>query len=55
MANNIRVQIAAQLLQGIVTADWKFDIKDKTWDEQAVQRSIELTDKLLDTIYKIEN
>ena len=47
--NNIdlRDYIATRLMQGIVTADWKFDIKDTTWDEQAVKRAYELADKML--------
>jgi hypothetical protein len=47
--NNIdlRDYAAIRILQGIVTADWKFDIKDKTWDEQAVTRAYELADKML--------
>ena len=47
--NNIdlRDHVATQVLQGIVAADWKFDIKDKTWDEQAVKRAYELADKML--------
>jgi hypothetical protein len=47
--NNIdlRDYIATQVLQGIVAADWKFDIKDKTRDEQAVKRAYELADKML--------
>jgi hypothetical protein len=47
--NNIdlRDHVAIQILQGIVSADWKFDIKDKTWDEQAVKRAYELADKML--------
>jgi hypothetical protein len=42
-----RVQIATQILQGICAGDWKFDIKDKTWDEVAVERALELADKLI--------
>ena len=47
--NNIdlRDYVATKVLQGIVAADWKFDIKDKTWDEQAVKRAYELADKML--------
>ena len=47
--NNIdlRDYVATQVLQGIVAADWKFDIKDKTWDELAVKRAYELADKML--------
>ena len=47
--NNIELRdyIATHVLQGIVTADWKFDIKDKNWDEQAVKRAYELADKML--------
>jgi hypothetical protein len=42
-----RLQIATQILQGICAGDWKFDIKDKTWDEVAVERALELADKLI--------
>ena len=42
-----RLEIAAQILQGICSGDWKFDIKDKTWDEVAVERALELADKLI--------
>jgi hypothetical protein len=42
-----RLEIATQILQGICAGDWKFDISEKTWDEIAVQRALELADKLL--------
>ena len=42
-----RLQIATQILQGMCAGDWKFDIKDKTWDEVAVERALELADKLI--------
>ena len=44
---NFRDYVAVRIMQGIVTADWKFDIKEKTWDEQAVKRAYELADKML--------
>jgi hypothetical protein len=44
---NFRDYAAVRIMQGIVTADWKFDIKEKTWDEQAVKRAYELADKML--------
>ena len=43
-----RLRIATQILQGICAGDWKFDIKEKTWDDVAVDRALELADKLLD-------
>ena len=42
-----RTQVAATILNGICAGDWKFDIKDKYWDELAVDRAIELADLLL--------
>lgn len=54
--NNIKLRdyIATQVLFGIVSADWKFDVKDKIWDEQAVKRAYELADKMI-TESKITN
>jgi hypothetical protein len=42
-----RLQVATQILQGMCAGDWKFDIKDKTWDEVAVERALELADRLI--------
>jgi len=42
-----QLEIATQILAGICAGDWKFDIKDKTWDDTAVERSLELAEKLL--------
>jgi hypothetical protein len=43
-----RLQIAATILQGICSGDWKFDTKEKAWDDIAVTRSLELADKLIE-------
>jgi hypothetical protein len=43
-----RIEIATRILQGMCAGDWKFDIKDKTWDEVAIERALELADKLLE-------
>jgi len=40
--------VASQILQGICAGDWKFDIKDQTWDEVAVERALELAGKLIE-------
>ena len=43
-----RIEIATRILQGMCAGDWKFDIKDKTWDDVAIERALELADKLLE-------
>lgn len=43
-----KLAIAAHILNGICAGDWKFDIKDKTWDEVAIERALELADMLMD-------
>jgi hypothetical protein len=43
-----RLEIATAIFQGMCAGDWKFDIKDKTWDEVAIERALELADKLID-------
>jgi hypothetical protein len=48
MTSAIRLRIATQILQGICAGDWKFDVKEKTWDDVAVDRALELADKLLE-------
>ena len=46
---NKREQIALQILNGIVSADWKFEIpQNKTWDEMASLRAFDLADVFLD-------
>lgn len=42
-----RLRTATLILQGICAGDWKFDIKDQTWDDVAVERALQLADKLL--------
>lgn len=45
---NDKLAIAAHILNGICAGDWKFDIKDSSWDEVAVNRSLELAQMLMD-------
>ena len=37
-----RIEIATRILQGMCAGDWKFEIKDKTWDDVATERALEL-------------
>ncbi len=55
MTNPIRLRVAAQILQGICAGDWKFDIKDKTWDDVATERALELADKLLEKYHEMDD
>ena len=38
------------ILQGICSADWKFDVKEKSWDEQATDRALDLSEILIKKI-----
>lgn len=49
-----KIEIATQILNGICAGDWKFDVKDKTWDEVAVDRSLEIAELLLKKYHGIE-
>ena len=45
---NERLAIATQILNGICSADWKFDLpQGMKWDDVAVIRAYELADKLI--------
>ena len=50
----VRLKIATEILQGMCAGDWKFDIKDKTWDDVATERALELADKLLEKYHGYE-
>lgn len=54
MNDSRRLLIATRILQGICAGDWKFDIKDKTWDDVATERALQLADKLLDKYYGVD-
>jgi len=44
-----RLEIATTILGNICAGDWRFDIPEGiTWDDIAVKRALELTDKLMD-------
>lgn len=44
-----RLEIATQILAGIVSADWKFDVPPgMKWDDCAMTRAYELADKLIE-------
>lgn len=55
MNDTRRLRVATSILQGICAGDWKFDVKDKTWDEVAVERALELADKLLDKYHGMDD
>jgi hypothetical protein len=43
-----REQIALQILNGIVSADWKFEIPEgRTWDEISSLRAFDLADTFI--------
>ena len=39
-----REKMAFDLLKLMISQDWKFDITDKDWDTQAVERAFRLVD-----------
>lgn len=39
-----REKMAFELLKLMIAHDWKFDISDKDWDSQAVQRAFRIAD-----------
>jgi|APCry1669189034_1035192.scaffolds.fasta_scaffold223831_3 hypothetical protein len=55
MNNPIRLRVATAILQGMCAGDWKFEIKDKTWDDVATDRALELADKLLEKYHGMDN
>ena len=44
---DLRDFMAATIMQGICAGDWKFDIKEETWDDIATRRAYELADKMI--------
>ena len=44
MLNMTRENMAFDLLKLMISQDWKFDISDKDWDTQAVERAFRLAD-----------
>lgn len=44
MLNMTRENMAFDLLKLMIAHDWKFDISDKDWDTQAVERAFRLAD-----------
>lgn len=46
----LRFETAVKFMQSIIAADWKFDVSDKSWDEQAVERAVLLTNLLIEEI-----
>lgn len=49
-----RLRVATLIFQGICAGDWKFDVKEKSWDDMAIDRAFELADKLLDKYYGVQ-
>ena len=43
----VRDEFAKAIMTGIISADWKFDLTEKKWDEIAAKRAYELADAML--------
>lgn len=54
MTDARRLRVATSIFQGICAGDWKFDVKDKSWDDMAIERAFELADKLLEKYHGYE-
>jgi hypothetical protein len=50
----LRDEFAKSIMTGIISADWKFDLTEKKWDEIAAKRAYELADAMIKE-RKIEN
>ena len=46
LQQNMRANMAFDLLKKMMELDWKFDITIDTWDEAAAKRAVNLVDKL---------
>ena len=55
MNDSRRFLIDTLVLLGICAGDWKFDIKDKSWDDVAAERALELADKLLEKYHGMDH
>lgn len=42
-----RSQVALEIFKGIIAGDWKFEVKDRTWDDVAIERAYDIADKFL--------
>jgi len=47
MRTRLRDEFAKSIMAGIIAADWKFDLTNKTWDEIAAKRAYELADAMI--------
>jgi hypothetical protein len=45
---NKRDFVALEIFKSICAGDWKFDIKEQTWDEVAIHRAFMLADAFID-------
>jgi hypothetical protein len=45
--NILRDEFAKSIMTGIIAADWKFDLTEKTWDEIAARRAYEIADAMI--------
>jgi hypothetical protein len=43
-----REKMAFELLKLMISHDWKFDLSDKDWDTQAVQRAFKIADLMIE-------
>ena len=44
LSNMTREKLAFSLLRLMINNDWKFDVTEKDWDTQAVERAFRLAD-----------
>jgi hypothetical protein len=43
-----REHMAFELLKLMISQDWKFDVTDRDWDTQAVERAFRLADLMIE-------
>ena len=43
----LRDEFAKAIMAGIIAADWKFDLTEKTWDDIASRRAYEIADAMI--------
>lgn len=47
--SRMRDDLAAKIIAGICSGDWKFDLSNgKTWDQMAAKRAYELADAMIE-------
>jgi hypothetical protein len=44
---DLRDEFVKTIIASIISADWKFDLTEKTWDQIAAKRAYEIADALI--------